>query len=319
MRPLGNVLITGGASGLGAATVEAVLDGLALLARTGQFSTEELRALVRRAGIVAPALPGTPDAIAAEHEAAHGRPKLRAIAPYDVATAAAEPGPKQRFVDWYNAVLAYNKSHPGTPIEMARSGTIEGRQAVDRDPERVVRAFLGKARREIARHTVIDIADEPQRAGLEVGKPAYQIDHRPISLGVKRVDGEVASFRVGLPVAAELHLGAATIRLDVGAQRGDFEWPPVRNDRDGAMLDAGRDRPEPCSVGAPHGFLRQNRCRNVDVGNLLAKQRVADRSACNARFLAALAQQGKQFLKIGVAEPAGAIGDRNGAHRYSLS
>ena len=58
--------------------VEAVLDGLVLLARTGGFSSEELRELVRRAGIVAPARRGTPDAIAAEHEAAH-RPALRAI------------------------------------------------------------------------------------------------------------------------------------------------------------------------------------------------------------------------------------------------
>lgn len=59
--------------------VEAVLDGLVALARTGQFSNEELRALVRRAGIVAPARPGTPDALAAEQEAAHNRPALRAI------------------------------------------------------------------------------------------------------------------------------------------------------------------------------------------------------------------------------------------------
>jgi hypothetical protein len=59
--------------------VEAILDGLVLIARTGQFSGEELRALVRRAGIVAPARAGTPDAVAAEHEAAHARPALRAI------------------------------------------------------------------------------------------------------------------------------------------------------------------------------------------------------------------------------------------------
>jgi len=59
--------------------VEAVLDGLILLARTGGFSGEELRGLVRRAGIVAPPRAGSPDAIAAEHEAAHLRPALRAI------------------------------------------------------------------------------------------------------------------------------------------------------------------------------------------------------------------------------------------------
>jgi len=60
------------------AHVESVLEGL-MLARTGQFSGEELRALVRRAGIVEPARAGTPDARAAEHEAAHERSTLRAI------------------------------------------------------------------------------------------------------------------------------------------------------------------------------------------------------------------------------------------------
>ena len=59
--------------------VDAVLEGLILLARTGQFSSEELRGLVRRAGIVAPARPGTPEALAADQEAAHNRPALRAI------------------------------------------------------------------------------------------------------------------------------------------------------------------------------------------------------------------------------------------------
>jgi hypothetical protein len=59
--------------------VEAVLDGLILLARTGEFSSEELRTLVRRAGIVGPARLGSPEAVAAEQEAAHARPALRAI------------------------------------------------------------------------------------------------------------------------------------------------------------------------------------------------------------------------------------------------
>ena len=59
--------------------IETVLEGLVLRARTGQFSAEELRMLVRRAGIVAPARPGSPDAIAAEREAAHGHPGLRTV------------------------------------------------------------------------------------------------------------------------------------------------------------------------------------------------------------------------------------------------
>ena len=59
--------------------VDAVLEGLVLLARTGQFSSEELRSLVQRAGIVAPARSGTPEGRAAELEAGHNRPGLRAI------------------------------------------------------------------------------------------------------------------------------------------------------------------------------------------------------------------------------------------------
>jgi hypothetical protein len=59
--------------------IETVLEGLILRARTGQFSGEELRVLVRRAGIVTPARPGSPDAIAAEREAAHEQPGLRVV------------------------------------------------------------------------------------------------------------------------------------------------------------------------------------------------------------------------------------------------
>lgn len=59
--------------------LDAVLEGLVLLARTGQYSPEELRTLVRRAGIVGPARPGSPEARAAEHEAAQDRSGLRTI------------------------------------------------------------------------------------------------------------------------------------------------------------------------------------------------------------------------------------------------
>jgi hypothetical protein len=59
--------------------IETVLEGLILRARTGQFSGEELRALVRHAGIVGPARPGSPDAVAAHQEAAHETRTLHAV------------------------------------------------------------------------------------------------------------------------------------------------------------------------------------------------------------------------------------------------
>jgi hypothetical protein len=55
------------------AHVDAVLDGLTMLARAGSFSEVELRELVRRAGIVERPRPGTPDAFAAQLEAAAER------------------------------------------------------------------------------------------------------------------------------------------------------------------------------------------------------------------------------------------------------
>lgn len=51
------------------AHVEAVLEGMLVLRRTVQFSSEELRELVHRAGILTPPLPGTAAARAAEQEA----------------------------------------------------------------------------------------------------------------------------------------------------------------------------------------------------------------------------------------------------------
>lgn len=59
--------------------VESVLDGLVLLATTGQFTADELRTMVRRAGIVGPARPGTAEAEAALAQAAHEPGGLRRI------------------------------------------------------------------------------------------------------------------------------------------------------------------------------------------------------------------------------------------------
>ena len=59
--------------------VEAVLEGLVLLARTGQFSGGELRELVRRAGIIGPAASGSAEARAAAEESTRPRSPLRTV------------------------------------------------------------------------------------------------------------------------------------------------------------------------------------------------------------------------------------------------
>jgi hypothetical protein len=61
------------------AHVDAVLEGLVALARARQFSAQELRLLVRRAGIVAPPVPGSVAALAADAAADHEHAVLRPV------------------------------------------------------------------------------------------------------------------------------------------------------------------------------------------------------------------------------------------------
>ncbi len=60
------------------AHVDAVLDGLTFLSRAGAYTSEELRTLVRRAGIVEPPRAGSPEAAVGEHESAMERDAIRA-------------------------------------------------------------------------------------------------------------------------------------------------------------------------------------------------------------------------------------------------
>jgi hypothetical protein len=57
--------------------VDAVLDGLTFLSRAGSYTPEELRTLVRRAGIVEPPRAGSPEAAVAEREIAMERTARR--------------------------------------------------------------------------------------------------------------------------------------------------------------------------------------------------------------------------------------------------
>ena len=72
---------------------------------------------------------------------------------------------------------------------------------------------------EILADAHLGIADEADRAAVEIGKPADQIDDRAVGRRIERVDREVAPLGVAPPVAAEAHLGAAAVGLDVVAQR----------------------------------------------------------------------------------------------------
>ena len=88
------------------------------------------------------------------------------------------------------------------------------------------------------------IADEAHASRREVGEA-----RRPCRGAGRRASSERALMvksrraRVGREVAAEADGGAAAVGLDVLAQRRHLEGRAVDDDRDGAVLDAGRHRP----------------------------------------------------------------------------
>ena len=150
------------------------------------------------------------------------------------------------------------------------------------------------------------------RAAVEIGKPADQIDDRAVRRRIERVDREVAALGVAPPVAAEVHLGTAAIGLDVIAQCRHFIRPACGDNRDGAMLDAGRHRLEAGRFGPPRRFPGQRRRRDVDVRHGLAEQTIAHCAAGHPRLLAILRKHEEQALQMLVRQPVRLAGDRYG-------
>ena len=132
------------------------------------------------------------------------------------------------------------------------------------------------------------------RRSREVVEPAGIVVDRAIARRRQRIDGEIAPFGVGLPVAAEFDLGMAAIGFDVLAQRRDLERMLVDHDGHRAVLDAGR-----------HGLeARRRHALQTSSGTAVvatstshdrhAQQRVAHRAADDARLLAVAIEHSEQ-------------------------
>ena len=147
------------------------------------------------------------------------------------------------------------------------------------------------------------IADEAHAAVAEVGEPADVVVHDAVRRHRQRIDGEVAPFRIGLPVAAEAHRRLAPERLHVLAQRGHLERVALDHHRHGTVRDSCRDRLEPGGLDAARHLGRRRRGGDVDVARLLPEQRVAHRAADRARFLAIAVENREQVRERPVPEP----------------
>ena len=160
------------------------------------------------------------------------------------------------------------------------------------------------------------IADKANPARVQIGQAAHRIINRPIGIEKNCVYGEITPRCVGGPVRVKSHTGAPAIGFDIPPQRRDLEPP-------GRRPGHGRDRPmiEPSGHHFDPGLLEEfddalglRRGREVDVADRAAQQRVANRTADEARFHTACPQrrehrQGRRFGHPGLRSNPGHVSD----------
>ena len=137
----------------------------------------------------------------------------------------------------------------------------------------------------------VGVADEAHPPCRDIGKPADVVMHDALGVDRQAVDGEIAPLGIAHPVAAERDPGLAAEGLDILAQGRDLERLRVDDQRDGAMLDAGRHALDAGEPGAADHLVRQRGGGDIDIADRKLQQRIADRAADDARLLAVAVQQ----------------------------
>ena len=149
----------------------------------------------------------------------------------------------------------------------------------------------------------VRIADEAHAPRGEIIESADMIEDHAVAGGIKRVDCEVTPLGVTSPVAPEHDLGMAPESFDVPAQCRHLERPAVDHDGNGAVLHAGRHRPETGGGGAAHHLLRDRRGREVDVAHRFAQERIAHRAADNLRLFSVAVEHVDEARQRALAQP----------------
>ncbi len=157
----------------------------------------------------------------------------------------------------------------------------------------------------VLRNPLTGVADEADASRHDVRIAAEGVMDGSRRIDRQRVDREIASTRVGLPVPAEANHRMAAVGLDVLAERRHLEAGSVDDEGHRAVLDAGRNGFDAGRLGAAGDLLRQERCREVDVADRHAGERVADGAADDPRRLVALVEDGEDRPDRRSGKPAG--------------
>ena len=147
-------------------------------------------------------------------------------------------------------------------------------------------------------------ADEAHAPRGNISKAADIIENGAVARCRKRVNGEVAPFGIAPPVSPEHHFGVAPERLDVLAQRGDFEWVTICHHGHGAMLDSRGHRLEARPLHARYHFIRNSRGRDVHIASRFAEQAVADGSSHDPCLFTPTVKRGKNVSQRRLVQPA---------------
>ena len=128
------------------------------------------------------------------------------------------------------------------------------------------------------------IADEADQPGGEIGAAIEIIMDCTGWVHRHRVDGEIAAGGVGLPIIGECDGGVATIGGEIAAQAGDFDALPIDHGGDGAVIEAGWDGADSrFGEAGLHGGDGE-RDREIDIGDRVTRQPIADGAADDAGF-----------------------------------
>ena len=128
-------------------------------------------------------------------------------------------------------------------------------------------------------------------ARCDIREAAGVVVNLAITRHRQRVDREIAALGVSAPVASECDLGLAAVGFDILAQGRHLVRHASHDDRNGAMLDAGRNSLDTRSGAAADHFIGNGGRRDIDFADRQSHQCVAHRAADHPRLLAVAIEQ----------------------------
>ena len=163
-------------------------------------------------------------------------------------------------------------------------------------------------------------ADEAHAARLQVLDAAEEIQHLARArVGVERVDREIPSPRILLPVVGEGDLGVAPEGCDIPPERRHLMRHPARHRRHRTMLQARRHGANAGPLQRRNHRLGLQPCSEIDVGHRQPQQPVAHGTAHEPGRPAIGIECGQQLCEARLVRPQRRVQphQRNLADRFT--